>query len=101
MTGLDNYQIIQLPHHGQLNDAQAIFDSLRDPYAIDYLISDNTGSGETSGGSADLVEYMKEWKYKPAYNTQNGVVNIPSAASCVPCTPVVRGVKLGGLDFSN
>ena len=47
---LDNYDLIQLPHHGKLDSAKEIFDTLKDSYGKSYLISDNTGSGATSGG---------------------------------------------------
>ena len=33
-----------------------IFEALEDSHSKEYLISDNTGSGETSGGSDDTVE---------------------------------------------
>lgn len=63
LHNLDNYEIIQLPHHGQLNDAKAIFEKLKDSYSTNYIISDNTGSGTTSGGSDKLIQYMKEENY--------------------------------------
>ena len=75
---LNSYDIIQLPHHGQLDDAKAIFDKLNDPYRKTFLISDNTGSAENSGGSIKLKNYMQEEHYKAALNTQNGVVELPS-----------------------
>lgn len=75
---LNSYDIIQLPHHGQLNDAQTIFDKLNDPYSKTFFISDNTGSAENSGGSVKLKSYMKEEHYKAALNTQDGVIELPS-----------------------
>jgi len=57
---LDNYDIIQLPHHGKLDSAKVVFENLKDSYSKDYLISDNTGSGQTSGGSDKLVQYMED-----------------------------------------
>lgn len=78
LKNLEEYSVIQLPHHGQLDDAKAIFEELGgEAYRKEFLISDNTGSAENSGGSEDLVEYMKEEKYSPAYNTKNGVVELP------------------------
>ena len=82
LKNLNNYDVIQLPHHGQLDDAKAIFEKLKgDAYCKGYLISDNTGSAENSGGSNDLVEYMKKEKYSPAFNTKDGVVNLPKESS--------------------
>ena len=54
-----------------------IFDSLEDPYCKEFLISDNTGSGYNSGGSDKLVKKMKQEKFTPAYNTKEGVVELP------------------------
>jgi len=101
LHNLGNYGIIQLPHHGQLADAQAIFQKLKgDAYSKDYLISDNTGSGATSGGSDKLVQYMKEENYSPAKNTKNAPVCIPPEGSTsVISTIKPQGVKLGGMDF--
>ena len=91
---LDNYDIIQLPHHGKLDSAQKIFEALTDAYSKEFLISDNTGSGETSGGSDELVEYMKKEKFSSAYNTKDGVVNIPKKALT---NAGRREVKLGAM----
>jgi hypothetical protein len=100
LHNLNNYSIIQLPHHGQLDDAQAIFEKLGgNSYFKDYLISDNTGSGETSGGSDKLVQYMKEEKYNPAMNTKNAPVEIPSEGFRITSTIKPQGVKLGEMDF--
>lgn len=78
---LDSYNIIQLPHHGQLDDAKAIFQELGDSvYRKTFLISDNTGSAENSGGSVKLKSYMQEERYNVALNTQNGVVELPDEA---------------------
>lgn len=75
---LPNYDYIQLPHHGQKNDAIAIFNALGgNSYSKDYLISDNTGSAKKSGGSDDLVMYMKDEKYSAAYNTKTSVIVLP------------------------
>ena len=51
LHNLDIYQVIQLPHHGKLDNAEEIFNNLKSPYSKQFLVSDNTGSGETSGGS--------------------------------------------------
>lgn len=95
---LDNYDLIQLPHHGKLDNAKEIFDSLKDSYGKSYLISDNTGSGATSGGSDKLVEYMKNERYSPALNTKNGVVSIPKSTYWNNSSNRTQGVKLGEMD---
>lgn len=95
---LDNYDLIQLPHHGKLDNAIAIFDALKDSYSKNYLISDNTGSGATSGGSDKLVEYMKNEHYSPALNTKNGVVSIPKSTYGCNTSNRTQGVKLGEMD---
>lgn len=94
LKNLDSYDIIQFPHHGQYKDGVEILDCLGDAsYSKKYLISDNTGSGKTSGGSAKLVAYMKEENYEAAFNTLNGVVSLPvkSASSSTSS----KGVRLG------
>lgn len=95
---LDNYDLIQLPHHGKLDNAMNIFEALKDSYSKDYLISDNTGSGATSGGSDKLVEYMKNEHYSPAFNTKNGVVSIPRSTYGNVSNTRTQGVKLGEMD---
>jgi hypothetical protein len=102
LHNLNSYEIIQLPHHGQLDDAKAIFDVLNDPYTKTYFISDNSGSGATSGGSDKLVQYMHDEKYNPAKNTKDGVVNIPQSVNGsgggMP-NGKPQGVRLGAMDF--
>lgn len=63
---------------------------------IYYL--DNTGSGEKSGGSDKLVEYMEENKYSKALNTQDGVIKLPK---CKAKSNTKKGVRLGVLDCWN
>lgn len=98
LHNLDSYEIIQLPHHGKLDDAQRIFEELKDSYSKTYLVSDNTGSGATSGGSDKLVEYMQEEYYTPALNTRNGVVDIPKKGFANISVSKQQGVKLGEMD---
>lgn len=98
LHNLDSYEIIQLPHHGKLEDAQRIFEELKDSYSKTYLVSDNTGSGATSGGSDNLVEYMQEEYYTPALNTKNGVVYIPQKGFANISVNKPQGVKLGEMD---
>lgn len=98
LHNLDSYNIIQLPHHGQLDDAKRIFDELKDSYSKTYLISDNTGSGETSGGSDKLVQFMKEENYSKALNTRDGEVCISKSRAGIPMYSRPQGVKLGEMD---
>lgn len=100
---LNSYEIIQLPHHGQLDDAQAIFEELKDSYTKTYFISDNTGSGATSGGSDKLVQFMKDELYSTAKNTKDGVIYIPQSVfiggfGSIPSNKP-QGVRLGEMDF--
>ena len=95
LHNIEKYDLIQLPHHGKLESAQMIFDKLDDPYKKNFLISDNTGSGATSGGSDKLVKYMKDEKMNVAYNTQNGIVNIPEEIVYGTNYSSERKVKLG------
>ena len=95
LHNIEKYDLIQLPHHGKLESAQMIFDKLDDPYKKNFLISDNTGSGATSGGSDKLVKYMKDEKMNVAYNTQNGIVNIPEERVYGTNYSSERKVKLG------
>ena len=94
---LDSYDIIQLPHHGQLADAEAIWDKLDDPHVKEYLISDNTGTGHNSGGSDKLTKKMKEDKFSPAHNTKDGVVELPTEKNNSQKSSG-KGVRLGVLD---
>jgi len=101
LHNLEKYHIIQLPHHGKLNSAIEIFDELKDPTNKDYFISDNTGTGTNSGGSNDLVKYMSEENYSPAYNTKNDVVLLPEGVFGIGSTSnnKPKGVKLGEMDY--
>lgn len=96
ISNIESYDIIQLPHHGQLKDAETIFDMLEDAYSKEFLISDNTGLAHNSGGSHKLVKKMKKEKYTPAYNTQNGVIELPKSDRKIHRES--QGVSLGDLD---
>lgn len=94
LKNLNSYDVIQFPHHGQYKDGVEILDCLGDEsYSKEYLISDNTGSGKTSGGSGELVDYMKEENYKTAYNTLNGIVSLPIQSTA--SSTITKGVRLG------
>ena len=94
LHNLDSFKIIQLPHHGKLDSATTIFDAVEDPYSKGFLISDNTGSAATSGGSDKLVQYMQEENFTPAWNTKKQVVDLPTSTNHGPS----RGVMLGAMD---
>ena len=100
LHNMDDYMYIQLPHHGQLDDATAIFNKLGgDAYEKQYIVSDNSGSGKTSGGSDNLVAYMKKEKYNTAHNTKIGVVKLPLLSESVTLKSAGKErVCLGDLD---
>lgn len=98
LHNLNVYGVIQLPHHGKLDNAKEVFEKLTDSYSKTYLVSDNTGSGQTSGGSDKLVEYMQEELYEPALNTKEGVINYPKKMGVNVSAGRAQGVKLGGVD---
>lgn len=76
LHNLDGYDIIQLPHHGNYDSAIEIFDKLKNPGSKLFLISDNTGSGKTSGG-ADKLLSSAEIAGKRKMHTQNGAIELP------------------------
>ena len=89
-------QIAQL--HGQEDDAKAIFGVLGGhAYSKDYLISDNTGSSPNSGGSEDIVKYMKDERYRQAYNTKDKIIDLPIDCSSAHSISK-RRTSLGDLD---
>ena len=84
---LDDYSLIQLPHHGKLLHAEKLFES-KDPTRTVYYVSDNTGS--TNGGSDDLPKCGQK-----IHNTKDG------DQVCSDDTPVITlpthhtlGIKL-------
>lgn len=50
---LDNFEIIQLPHHGKKEIGEKVFEELEDKPEETYIISDNTG---TSNGGSDKLD---------------------------------------------
>ncbi|MCL2080410.1 MAG: hypothetical protein FWH17_11420 [Oscillospiraceae bacterium] len=78
LKDLDTYDIIQLPHHGQLADAEVVFDNIKNTGSKIFLISDNTGSGENSGGSENLLKSDVS-KGKRILNTKDGIVDLPES----------------------
>ncbi len=99
LKNLNNYDVIQFPHHGQYNDGVEILERLGyESYSKNYLISDNTGSSKTSGGSDELVEYMDKEKYDPAFNTLNDIVLLPDEIINRSFTRG-KGVRLGDISL--
>lgn len=68
---LQNYQIIQLPHHGKKHQAELIFAKKSHQPDTMYLISDNTGS--SNGGSDNLN--TKGYRVKNTKNNPNIVID--------------------------
>lgn len=98
LKNLADYEYIQLPHHGQEDDAKAIFETLGGKAHLkSYLISDNTGSAEHSGGSDDVLKHMKKEKYVDPHNTKNGIVDLPKYSAVTSTTSQERKY-LGELD---
>ena len=101
LHNLNSYHIIQLPHHGKLDNAIEIFEALLnesiDPYFKQFLVSDNTGSGAKSGGSDELIVYMQNNKMTAAHNTKYGIVSLPHS-NYNNMRSVTQGVKLGEMD---
>jgi hypothetical protein len=95
---LNSYDIIQLPHHGRLENAKTIFEELDNVYDKTFLVSDNTGTASNSGGSDKLAEYMEEECYDPAENTKDKTIDIPSKLFATPIKTKSQGVKLGAMD---
>lgn len=63
----------------------------------EYLISDNTGSSPNSGGSEDIVKYMKDERYRQAYNTKDKIIDLPTDCSSAHSISK-RRTSLGDLD---
>ena len=98
LKNLADYDIIQLPHHGQEDDAKAIFEKLGgNAFSKAYLISDNTGSAKNSGGSDNTVKYMKNERYTPAYNTKDQIVDLPAHTETTYSSSARGRVSLGDL----
>lgn len=67
---LDDYMLIQLPHHGKPDTAEKIFEAKRGKNSTVYFVSDNTGN--TNGGSLKLKTLGKNVR-----KTTNGDVHYP------------------------
>lgn len=99
LKDLMSFNIIQLPHHGQEDNAKAVFEKLGgNAYSKDYLISDNTGSAKNSGGSDGTVKYMKIERYNPAYNTKDNIIDLPACSKSTYSSSQGR-VRLGDLGY--
>ena len=69
---LDDYTLIQLPHHGKPDTAEKIFEAKRGNNSTVYFVSDNTGN--TNGGSLKLKTLGKNVR-----KTTNGDVHYPQS----------------------
>ena len=67
---LDDYAVIQLPHHGKPDTAEKIFEAKRGKNNTVYLVSDNTGN--SNGGSLKLKTLGKDVR-----KTTSGDVHYP------------------------
>lgn len=74
-SDLSDYWYIQLPHHGKLSSAEAIFEKIEDDDMAKhtFLVSDNTGN--SNGGSDNLMSSDVR-KGKDIKNTKNGSVEL-------------------------
>lgn len=68
---IKKYQIIQLPHHGKKDQADKIFDTIKDN-SVKYIVSDN--SGDSNGGSDSLPKHGYDIE-----NTKNGDILLDSS----------------------
>lgn len=66
---VSEYKYIQLPHHGKVKQAEAIFEVKEEDNETTYIVSDNTGN--TNGGSDKLPSKGYDIK-----NTKNGDIEL-------------------------
>ncbi len=76
-VNFSKFDYIQIPHHGNEEMADALFERVGRNNDIEYLISDNKGNA--TGGSDNLVS--KGYKNHKARNTKNETIDIPNSAS--------------------
>ena len=50
---IDDFKVIQLPHHGKKDTGEAIMEKFKNNVEEVFIVSDNTGN--SNGGSDDLV----------------------------------------------
>lgn len=82
---LSNYAMVQLPHHGNKEQAEKIFDKNKKNPDVVYLISDNTGN--SNGGSDNL-----DVKGRRVRNTKNGDIMLNNII-CLPISKGSYGIK--------
>jgi len=75
VSDLNDYDYIQLPHHGKLASAEAVFNKIRlaNLSSITFIVSDNTGT--SNGGSNDLMSSKVRYG-KVIENTKDGDVEL-------------------------
>ena len=67
---LSNFQTIQLPHHGNAEIGEKIFEQTKDDLNKSYIISDNTGN--SNGGS----DKLNTKSYKVFNTKENGMLKL-------------------------
>lgn len=79
IVDIKNYDYIQLPHHGQKEDADSILEELGGVLSYNkvFYISDNTGSAENSGGSKETTTTLIR-KRLCYHNTKDKRVMLPN-----------------------
>lgn len=71
------YNYLQIPHHGNEDAAEDLFDRVGRNNNITYLVSDNKGNA--NGGSDNLVK--KGYSNHSAENTKDGTINVKDSPS--------------------
>lgn len=84
-----DYNYLQIPHHGNEEVAESLFDRVGNYNDVTYLVSDNKGNAK--GGSDNLVK--KGYSNHSAENTKNGTINVNNVPSAK--TTYIRRTPLG------
>lgn len=74
---LDDFEIIQLAHHGKKEIAEKVFEELEDVQEETYIISDNTGN---SKGGSDKLDTTG---YKVLNTRDNGMISLDENAPTI------------------
>ena len=76
-VNLSKFDYIQIPHHGNEDMADELFNRVGRNNDIVYLVSDNKGNAK--GGSDGLIS--KNYKYHKAKNTRNETIKINNGST--------------------
>ena len=82
---MDDYQVVQLPHHGNSNQAEQVFDKMNGKNDVVYIISDNTGTKNAGSDSIyeqglDKGHRIKNTKYEDTFEvTDNSFILKPTS----------------------